>query len=77
MSRSVETDKNEFIEKCIWKADYAQLLTESMQSDEAKEQLSVASSVIDVDINKALEAFNDCLKQKAESMKRKKIDQRS
>ena len=42
-----------------------------MHSDKSKEQLRLASSLIDVDINEALQAFNDCLKQNAEYMKRK------
>ena len=42
-----------------------------MHSDKSKEQLRLASSLIDVDINEALQSFNDCLKQNAEYMKRK------
>ena len=42
-----------------------------MHSDITKEQLSLASNLIDVDINEALKSFNDCLKQNAECMKRK------
>ena len=42
-----------------------------MHSDETKEQLRLASCLIDVDINEALKSFNDCLKQIAEYMKRK------
>ena len=55
----------------VFLADYAQQFTESMHSDITKEQLSLASSLIDVDINEALISFNDCLKQNAECMKRK------
>ena len=42
-----------------------------MHFDITKEQLSLASSLIDVDINEALKSSNDCLKQNAECMKRK------
>ena len=42
-----------------------------MHSDETKEQLRLASSLIGVDVNEALKSFNDCLKQIAEYMKRK------
>ena len=66
-----EVDKNECTDKFVWKADYAQQFIESMHSDITKEQLSLALSLIDVDINEALKSFNDCLKQNAECMKRK------
>ena len=42
-----------------------------MHSDETKEQLRLASSLIGVDVNEALKSFSDCLKQIAEYMKRK------
>ena len=42
-----------------------------MHSDETKEQLRLASSLIGVDVNEALKSFNDCLKQIVEYMKRK------
>ena len=57
--------------KFVWKADCTQQFIESMHSDETKEQLRLASSLINVDINEALKSFNDCLKQNAEYMKRK------
>ena len=44
---------------------------ESIHFDQTNEQLSLASSLIDVDINEALKSFNDRLKQNAEYMKRK------
>ena len=42
-----------------------------MHSDQSKEKFRLASSLIDVDINEALQSFNDCLKQNTEYMKRK------
>ena len=71
IGHTAEVDKNECTDKFVWKADYAQQFTESMHSDITKEQLSLASSLIDVDINEALKSFSDCLKQNAEYMKRK------
>ena len=71
IGHTAEVDKNECTDKFVWKADYAQRFIESMHSDITKEQLSLASSLIDVDINEALKSFNDCLKQNAECMKRK------
>ena len=68
---AAQADKNECTAKCVWKAGCAQQFTESMHSDKSKEQLRLASSLIDVDINEALQSFNDCLKQNAEYMKRK------
>ena len=42
-----------------------------MHSDKSKEHLRLALSLIEVDIDEALKAFSDCLKQNAEYMKRK------
>ena len=69
---AAQADKNECIANFVWKADCAQQFIESMHSDKYKEQLRLASSLIDVDINEALQSFNDSLKQNAEYMKRKK-----
>ena len=71
IGHTAEVDKNECTDKFVWKADYAQQFIEAMHSDITKEQLSLASSLIDVDINEALKSFSDCLKQNAECMKRK------
>ena len=68
---AAQADKNECTAKFVWKADCAQQFIESMHSDKSKEQLRLASSLIDVDINEALQSFNNCLKQNAEYMKRK------
>ena len=61
------------LQKFVWKADCAQQFIESMHSGKSKEQLRLASSLIDVDINEALQSFNDCLKQNAEYMKRSEM----
>ena len=42
-----------------------------MHSDKTKEQLSLTSSLIDVESNEALKSSSGCLKQNAEYMKRK------
>ena len=68
---AAQVDNNEYTFKFVWKADCTQQFIESMHSDETKDQLRLASSLIDVDINEALKSFNDCLKQNAEYMKRK------
>ena len=68
---AAQADKNECTAKFVWKADCAQQFTESMHSDKSTEQLRLASSLIDVDINEALQSFSDCLKQNAEYRKRK------
>ena len=68
---AAQVDNNEYTFKFVWKADCTQQFIESMHSDETKEQLRLASSLIDVDINEALKSFTDCLKQNAEYMKRK------
>ena len=58
-------------DKFVWKADCAQQFIESMHSDKTKEQLSLTSSLIDVESNEALKSSSGCLKQNAEYMKRK------
>ena len=68
---AAQVDNNEYSFKFVWKADCTQQFIESMHSDETKEQLRLASNLIDVDINEALKSFTDCLKQNAEYMKRK------
>ena len=68
---AAQVDNNEYTFKFVWKADCTQQFIESMHSDETKEQLRLASCLIDVDINEALKSFTDCLKQNAEYMKRK------
>ena len=68
---TAEVDKNECSEKFVWKADCVQQFIECMHSDKTKEQLSLASSLIDVDINEAQQSFSVCLKQNAKYMKRK------
>ena len=64
---TAEVDKNEYTDKFVWKDDYAQQSSESMHSDITKE-LSLASSLINVDITEALKSFSDCLKQNAENV---------
>ena len=68
---AAQADKNECTAKFVWKADCAQQFIESMHSDKSKEQLHLASNLIDVDISESLQSFSDCLKQNAEYMKRK------
>jgi len=71
LGHTAQVDKNECTDKFVWKADYAQQFIETMHSYITKEQLSIASSLTDVDINEALKSFSDCLKQNAQCMKRK------
>ena len=51
---AAEAGTNGCTEKCVWKADCAQQFIESMLSDKTKEQLSLTSNLIDVDISEAL-----------------------
>ena len=57
-----QVDNNEYTFQFVWKADCTQQFIESMHSDETKEQLRLASSLIGVDVNEALKSFNDCFK---------------
>ena len=53
------------------KTEYAQHFTDAIGSDYCKQEIDFAMNLIDVNINKALQVFNECLKQKAEVMKKK------
>ena len=58
------------IEKFVWDDLRAQTFTSLMCTDETCAILDEAISLIDLDIDKALEIFNNCIKDKAECMKK-------
>ena len=62
-------DQTLYIERFEWKEHCAQQFFDALKSDQCKEQIDFATSLIDVDVNRALEIFIDCLKDKAEIMK--------
>ena len=58
------------IEKFVWDNLSAQTFTSLMCTDETCANLDEAISLIDPDIDKALDIFNNCIKEKAECMKK-------
>ena len=60
----------QIIEKFVWDDIRAQTFTSLMCTDETCAVLDEAISLIDLDIDKALEIFNNCTKEKAECMKK-------
>ena len=62
---------NTFLEKFEWKEEYAQSFSSSMNSVDMRVKLDLASSLIDTDVNVALQIFNDHLKEQAECIKKR------
>ena len=65
-------DSNEIctFEKYVWGEGFANKYFDSISSQKFKESISAAISLIDVDINQALDAFNTGIKKAATCMKR-------
>jgi hypothetical protein len=57
--------------KYYWKETYARQFILSMNSQVVREKLYVAEDFIQVDVNKALDMFNELVKEQAECMKKK------
>ena len=57
-------------ERFVWDDVRAQTFTSLMCTDETCAILDEAISLIDLDIDKTLEIFNNCSKEKAECMKK-------
>ncbi len=60
----------QIIEKFVWDNLNAPTFTSLMCTDETCAILDEAISLIDLDIDKALDIFNNCIKEKAECMKK-------
>ena len=60
----------QIIERFVWDNLCAQKFTSLMCTDETCAILDEAISLIDLDIDKALDIFNNCIKEKAECMKK-------
>ncbi|KAK7452073.1 hypothetical protein BaRGS_00039771, partial [Batillaria attramentaria] len=60
--------KEEFITRLVWKSDYSASFQDSIRSDEVQSQLREAKSLLDSDVNGALEIFNTCLLDSAQCM---------
>ena len=57
-------------ERFVWDDVRAQTFTSLMCTDETCAILDEAISLIDLDIDKALDIFNNCIKEKAECLKK-------
>ena len=66
------SDYDQFIEKFDWKVEHQQLLSDLMNTVEIHEGLLHSTQLIDVDVNKAPDMFNDILR-KATECKKKRI----
>ena len=62
--------RSKIIERFVWDDVRAQTFTSLMCTDETCAILDEAISLIDLDIDKTLEIFNNCSKEKAECMKK-------
>ena len=60
----------QIIERFVWDNLSAQTFTSLMCTDENCAMLDEAISLTDLDIDKALGVFNNCIKEKAECMKK-------
>ncbi len=63
----------QIIERFVWDNLCAQKFTSLMCTDETCAILDEATSLIDFDIDKALDIFNNCIKEKAECMKKQML----
>ena len=63
----------QIIERFVWDNLCAQKFTSLMCTDEICAILDEATSLIDFDIDKALDIFNNCIKEKAECMKKQML----
>ena len=63
-------EEEQVVEKIVWNDDLLHTFADSMKTDESRRMLEYAISLIDNDINKALETFNDCIRKNAQCMQR-------
>ena len=63
----------QIIEKFVWDNLSAQTFTSLMCTDETCAIPDEATSLIDFDIDKALDIFNNCIKEKAECIKKQML----
>lgn len=67
--QNVQQHKNEFMERYIWKSNNAEDFSNKMNSHSTRLKLAEAIDHIPVNVNEALDMFNDIVKQAAECMK--------
>ena len=65
------SDEDVFLEKFVWNPANAHLFIDSMCTNETFAMLDHAVSLIDQDINEALYVFDECIRQKADCMKKR------
>jgi hypothetical protein len=66
-----DTKNNFTLEKLVWNEDHADLYANNICTHEFQESINYALSLIDVDINQALNVFNVAIKNAGDYMKRK------
>ena len=66
--KTLSDHKVQVVEKIIWNSDFAEKFVEQLNSSESQLKLSHAVEQIKVDINVALNLFNNCLKEQAACM---------
>ena len=70
LSHVQENNSAHMVEKFIWNDDYHDTFFDMINSQEIQFDIEKAMTLIDVDINEALNIFNFCLKKAAECMKK-------
>jgi hypothetical protein len=63
--------ENSYVEKFVWNPNCRDVFVNNMNSEDVQKNVREAIGMIDVDIDVALEMFNDCVKNIADCMKRK------
>ena len=62
-------EENHTIKKFVWKENVTDVFQNYISMKDFEDKLYFAKSFIDIDINKALDLFNTCIKEAAECMK--------
>ena len=71
MGNSTQDDNSVFVEKYVWDPEKCNLYVNSLLSYDIGMKMKNAVAAIDVDVNAALQMFNDCIKSAADCMKKR------
>jgi hypothetical protein len=61
---------NQVAEKFVWNSEKSCLFNDSLYTESIRKKIDNAIDLIDVDVNTALDTFNECMKECAECMKK-------
>eukprot|EP00745_Piridium_sociabile_P007972 TRINITY_DN15335_c0_g1_i4.p1 TRINITY_DN15335_c0_g1~~TRINITY_DN15335_c0_g1_i4.p1 ORF type:complete len:224 (-),score=17.74 TRINITY_DN15335_c0_g1_i4:246-917(-) len=64
-------EQNVVIDKFVWNNDYVQQFHDNLYDEECCAKLDTAINCIDIDVNNALNMFNDCMKEIAGCMRKR------